>query len=365
MTILRRQVPHGCLFSQLPEGRGDVMRTVHAPFDRATAIADDLLYRESPRRTGSVTAPSGRARPDWQFGILAPPAYAMAHPSERSHAHAECLLDAGFDATLRIRVRFLQMVARTRSRRGSDGRFAAVDRAVLDDAEPRSWDEVVPREVDDEVTVADLLAASRGTADPEIEQPRWSWTHLGAPGRPDLWTRPALADAGLTARIGRGHITEIHAPGGRQVQPAPDGGDETAPRVVWDSWPVRGELRLSAGLQTGPHHLIRLRAELLNTSGWHLPSPEPGSHESLQARQRRRHGQALRRSLIGAHFLLSTTDGHFLSLAAPPRWAARYAGDCVNAGLWPALVGTDDGHDTVLAAPAVLPDFPVIATVPG
>jgi hypothetical protein len=52
------------------------------------------------------------------------------------------------------------------------------------------------------------------------------------------------------------------------------------------------------------------------------------------------------------------SDGDFVSLTDPPEEHRAVAGECVNDGVWPVLVG--DSH-TMLASPIILEDHPRIA----
>ncbi|MGA9392813.1 MAG: hypothetical protein WBV69_20455 [Candidatus Sulfotelmatobacter sp.] len=70
---------------------------------------------------------------------------------------------------------------------------------------------------------------------------------------------------------------------------------------------------------------------------------------------------ALMRSLVSAHVLLGVNGGQFVSLLEPPENLREMAGDCRNIGVWPVLVGNEGSHDTMLASPIILYDYPQIA----
>ncbi|AUI59217.1 hypothetical protein [Amycolatopsis sp. BJA-103] len=135
--------------------------------------------------------------------------------------------------------------------------------------------------------------------------------------------------------------TEIRVPfqvgGGEDVEQVRD---DT--RLVRRRAGLSGELRIRAVDLPDPFGGLKLRLRVENTSGWAEP-------EATRP-------DALAHSLIAAHALLSTSDGHFLSSADPPEWAARVTEECVNERLWPVLVG-----DTVLCTPIILNDHPEIA----
>ncbi|EIV91215.1 hypothetical protein [Frankia sp. QA3] len=330
------------------------MRTVQAPLDRAAAIADATIYRHDPdHRVRSGGGGSGRL-----VGVLTPAAYAARHPDDRAYVHAECLLEAGPDAVLTARVRWLQITTREqqvlRSGDASGGARAASDADADDQAE------FLPHEVDEAVTVADLLAARPG---PMAHPPGGGWPrgwlpHLSAP-RPDPWEPAREATGGPGATRSGAHTVQLSAPSGRRVRTVDHGGGAAPTRITWDTWFARAELRLSAGLYPGPRPLLRLRAELVNTSGWPPLADEAGERIPAGWAARTPRGQALRHALIGAHVILGTDQGRFVSLSAPPDWAREVARDCVNDGLWPAVVGGSGGdHTAVLIAPVRIPDDP-------
>jgi hypothetical protein len=116
--------------------------TTTDPFAQIRAIADATLYEGYVLYPYRASSTKNHAR--WQFGVLMPPDYAAADPSERSAAVTEVVLDAPRSARLQVRVRFLH----AQRRAGGD---------VPD------WDEATERTVDVEVAVADALAAPQTT----------------------------------------------------------------------------------------------------------------------------------------------------------------------------------------------------------
>src|SRR6202012_5936876 len=79
-------------------------------FDDAHAIADTVLFEGYMLYPYRANDPKNRVR--WQFGLLAPPAFAPAAPSERSFLQSDCLLE-GSEVQLEVQVRFLQVQQRT------------------------------------------------------------------------------------------------------------------------------------------------------------------------------------------------------------------------------------------------------------
>jgi hypothetical protein len=111
---------------------------VTTPLERVNAVADAVLYEGYLLYPYRASAAKNRAR--WQFGVLVPPAYAAGGTGEHSVARTECLLEPQPGAVLHVRVRFLQVQART-----GDGAVPV-------------WDEAVERETDVVVALDTLLA---------------------------------------------------------------------------------------------------------------------------------------------------------------------------------------------------------------
>ncbi|WP_261554131.1 hypothetical protein [Frankia tisae] len=325
------------------------MRTVQAPLDRAVAIADATIYRCDPDQR----ARSGAGRPSGLAGVLTPVAYAARHPDERAHVHAEFLLAADLDAVLTTRVRWLQITTREQQvlRPGGAGGGAALD------ADPDDQAEFLPHEVDEAVAVTDLLAVRPQpmAPSPSGEWPRGWLPHLSAP-RPDPWEPAGAAAGGSGSTRSGAHTVQLSAPSGRRVRTVDHGGGAAPTRITWDSWSARAELRLSAGLYPGPHSLLRLRAEVVNTSSWPSQADEAGEWIPAGWTARAPRRRALRHALIAVHVVLGTDRGRFVSLTAPPDWARDAARDCVNDGLWPAVVGGPADPTAVLIAPVRIPD---------
>jgi hypothetical protein len=108
---------------------------------------------------------------------------------------------------------------------------------------------------------------------------------------------------------------------------------------------IVGALRLSADAIDG---LIKLRVRIENLT------PFPGAGEAERS-------AAMRRSLVGAHTMLSVTEGAFVSLMDPPPEARAAARSCTNIHTWPVLAGTPGSRDVMLSSPIILEDYAAIA----
>ena len=123
-------------------------------------VADGVLYEGYILYPYRASAQKNRSR--WQFGVLMPPRYAAADPSETAMTRAECVFEHSGQPKVEVIVRFLQV-----QRRRTVG--AAVDSSV--------WDEAVEREVP--LTVESPALLGRDTA-----------TRFAVPGGSDCEARP-------------------------------------------------------------------------------------------------------------------------------------------------------------------------------
>ena len=107
--------------------------------DPVRKIADAVLYEGYILYPYRASAQKNRSR--WQFGVLMPPGYAAAEPSERSVTRAECVFEHAGQPAVTVIVRFLQ-VQRRHTPEGPAGPSAAS--AVR---APSVWDEAVAQEI--------------------------------------------------------------------------------------------------------------------------------------------------------------------------------------------------------------------------
>ena len=114
--------------------------------DDVRRVADAVLYEGYILYPYRASAQKNRSR--WQFGVLMPPAYAAADPSETTTVRAECVFTRDGEPSVDVVVRFLQVQRRT----------------CPGPAAPDTWDEAVEREVS--ATVAGAALFGDGTATP-------------------------------------------------------------------------------------------------------------------------------------------------------------------------------------------------------
>ncbi len=140
--------------------------------DDVRRVADAVLYEGYILYPYRASAQKNRSR--WQFGVLMPPAYAAADPSETTTARAECVFEHDGSPSFDVVVRFLQVQRRTGP--GAD-----------------DWDEAV----ECEATAAAAGAALFGDG---------TTTPFGIPGGEDR-EATAAGDVVRTRRTLRGVVT--------------------------------------------------------------------------------------------------------------------------------------------------------------
>ena len=175
--------------------------------DEVRRVADAVLYEGYILYPYRASAQKNRSR--WQFGVLMPPGYVAADPSESSTMRAESVFEHRGEPTVEVTVRFLQV-----QRRRTDG-------AVRDVSVPTVWDEAVEQEVTETVAAQALF--------------------------------------------GGGAVTRFTVPGGGDTETT------SGTRVVWRREPLTGTLWVRATPLPGPWQAARLTVQVTNESEWPLP----------------------------------------------------------------------------------------------
>jgi hypothetical protein len=273
-----------------------------ADFDSVRELADTVLFEGYMLYPYRADDPKNRIR--WQFGVLAPPGFVAADPSEHSRLQTDCLLEGGA-TEVSVQVRFLHVQRRTVQRASDEG---FVDAAALDvgNATYLPWDEAV---VFESVTTFDLhRAEARETA-----------VHLDVPAVDE--TEQLRDDTG--AVVGR---------------------------LVRRREALQSRLSCWVEALPGPYGVRRLRLRLDNLTQW---SPNGSAEPDRPA--------ALRHALVAAHLVIAAPGGAFVSLIDPPEWARSYAEGRVQEGVFPVLAGPAGDRSLVLASPIILYDHPMVA----
>jgi hypothetical protein len=274
-------------------------------------IAKAVLYEGYmlyPYRPSSV-----KNQQRWNFGVLCPQSYSEAqNGSEAWTMQTECLVEGGSLTGLEVRVRFLQLVAR------SVGQLTT------------PVNELLPGEIPEFRLVDKLAVAGR------VYQP-WQ----------EAVEREVVAPLCNVAALSQSAITQAFAfPAGKQLELLRESDGRIVAILVRERYDLLGEIELSGTRQNSGISKVSVR--IRNTT-------------PFEGAPRARREDALVQALVSAHTILGLQDGRFVSLLAPPKQMSELAASCKNVGTWPVLVGEEGQCDTVLSSPIILYDYPLVA----
>jgi hypothetical protein len=267
-------------------------------FAAAKAVADTVLYEGYVLYPYRASAAKNQVR--WQFGVLAPEAVAAA-VGERSTCRTECLLQSQGDATIEVRLRFLQVEARQVQASTADGDFTPVASLETGGRIHTTFEGGIEHEIDLEVAV-------RHGAGRESRQ-------ISLPSTTDA--EPVIGDDG-----------------------------KLAGRIVSERRALEATLSVDVA-RVGDGALSRVRVDVENVTRW---DGDPSPARALLVRQ----------ALVGVHTLLAGRGAGFVSLLDPPAGAEAAAAACASDGTYPVLVGVP-GEEVVLSSPIILPEHPEVA----
>jgi hypothetical protein len=273
--------------------------------DEVRRVADAVLYEGYILYPYRASAQKNHSR--WQFGVLMPPGYTAADPSESSQLTAECVFEHRGRPAVEITVRFLQV-----QRRRTEDAGAGPDPGAPATLAPASWDEAAEREVTVTIEGTDLL--------------------------------------------GPGKVVPFAVPGGEATETM------AGARVTRRREPLSGSVAVRATPLPGPWQAARLTVQVMNESAAPGSGQRPGSiPPPAGGRRPVSRDDALPAALVAAHLIISVSRGAFLSMTDPPEWAREQVAACQSTGCWPVLAGPDGDRQVMLAAPIILPDHPQVA----
>jgi hypothetical protein len=253
--------------------------------------------------------PSVKNRQRWTFGGLNPRAWCEAKGNGDAWAmQTECLIAGPRDATVNVRVRFLQLVARTVGElspplviwpTGGDPLYRPVESLRIGERLYQTWQEATEREI--------------LTGD---------------------WRLSDLAHA-------RTEVFNLSA--ARSLEPLRNSEGNIVGVLERRQQTVSGAVAVSATALE--KNLFKVTVRIVNETPAIVADRD----------------DAQLRSLVSTHAVLNVAGGEFVSLTDPPDGWREAAAGCRNIGCWPVLVGNEGDKDTMLASPIILPDYPQIA----
>lgn len=273
-------------------------------------IAKAILYEGYmlyPYRPSSV-----KNQQRWNFGVLCPRSYSELHNgTEAWTMRTECLIESNPHMQLEVRVRFLQLVARTVGElttplsglpSSESPKFHLVEKLSLNDRIYQPWQEAVEREV-----------------------------ILGMYGACSQAAKPVTTNFHYAAEMKFEYLCDK---------------DRTVGVIVREQRPLSGMIEvIGEPVQDG---LVKVTVLIRNTTDFDV------TKETVR-------DTALLSALVSTHTILGAGNGGFVSLLDPPEQLRELATTCKNAGTWPVLVGTQGQRDTLLSSPIILYDYPQIA----
>jgi len=273
-----------------------------------TEIANAVLYEGFilyPYRPSAI-----KNRQRWTFGGVFPQTYSMQTGSDPWALQTECLVQASSVPDMTVQLRFLHVVEREvqqfvgqAGEEANETSWHAVEALAIDEREYVSWDEAIERDIEFHAT-----ALQNEPTDPR---------RLGF-AFPASSEREVLRDK--SGRIAGALLRRRHALDG----------------VI-----------LVSSVVAAPG-LVRLRVRVENSTS--LFQDECTSRAVAQ-----------RAAFASTHAILRLANALFVSSIDPPAEFASAARATMNEGWWPVLVGDEGAHDTMLAAPIILYDYPKIA----
>jgi len=271
-------------------------------------IAKAVLYEGYmlyPYRPSSV-----KNQQRWNFGVLCPPAYCEAQNGGESWSMlTECLVEGDSATQIEVRVRFLQLVARSvgqltepvKDLPGEVPEFKPVEKLELNGRVYHAWQEAIERDL-----VLPLYS-------PSVQ----AHAH-----------EPFFLDSD------------------KQFEHLRNASEEITGVLVRERKPISGVIELMA--ERVEDGLFKISVLVRNTT-------------PLQGATACTRDEALLSSMASTHAVLGVQNGKFVSQTAPDDRFLAAAASCKNIGAWPVLVGEEGQRDTVLASPIILYDYPQIA----
>ncbi len=274
-------------------------------------IAKAVLYEGYmlyPYRPSSV-----KNQQRWNFGVLCPRSYSEAqNGSEAWTMQTEVLLEGGSTTALEVRIRFLQLVARTLGEPTGDSSdplpadtpsFRPVDHLEVNGRVYQSWQEAIEREFCLPIYNVEALLST-----PSL----------------DIFTFPAE----------------------RHLENILDAKGQVSGVIVRERRAISGAVEVSA--HRIQHGVSKISVIVRNTTPFEAKGNPSRDH-------------ALLSSMASSHTILGALNGRFVSMMAPPDHLAEIAAACNNIETWPVLVGKEGERDTMLSSRIILYDYPRIA----
>lgn len=264
-----------------------------------------ILY---PYRASAV-----KNRQRFNFGAIYPESYSAAERgSEAWQMQTQCLAEAGPNARLEVKVRFLHLLAREVGNLTSamaelpedkEPEFRIVESLEIGDQIFQTWQEGVERDVNvSTINLNELM----------VEPRRFAFAFQSK----------------------------------RKLEPIRGANGLVAGVILRRQEFIEGAIDLTA--EQIDDRLFKISARISNLTG-------------LEGEKLSERDEALMRALVSTHTIFSIREGEFVSLLDPPDRYSEASASCQNIGTWPVMVGAEGERDLMLSSPIILYDYPQIA----
>ena len=285
-------------------------------------IADAVLYEGYilyPYRPSAV-----KNQQRWNFGALCPESYSRAQGgTEAWTMQTECLATCGGATVLDLKVRFLHLSER-------EVCVPVAERASriagLGDRQIQSY-----------VSDSDLSVVASLEVGGRLFQ---TWQE-------SVERDVCLPGLNLSEMVARPQRLTFAFPQSREVEPLrEESNGHLAGVIVRRRQAIEGAVEVSA--ERAGADAFKITVRILNLT-------------VLEDAVGRSRDEALMRSFVSTHTILSVREGEFVSLLDPPETYKNAAAVCRNVGTYPVLVGEEGERGVVLSSPIILYDYPQIA----
>jgi hypothetical protein len=275
-------------------------------------IADAVLYEGYilyPYRPSAV-----KNQQRWNFGALCPESYSVAQGgTEAWTMQTQCLVQSSKSTTLDVKVRFLHLLERevreltkplAELDESLEPDFRVVQSLEVNGRLFQTWQEAVER---------DVCLPSMNVSEIIAEPKRLTFSFASS----------------------------------RKLEPLRDeSSGQLIGVIIRRQQAVEGAIEVAA--EPVAEDLLKVTVRILN-----LTTLEDAGQKSRD--------EALMRSFVSTHTILSMREGEFISLLDPPEAAREAAALCQNIGTYPVLVGEEGERECMLSSPIILYDYPQIA----
>jgi hypothetical protein len=293
-----------------PPQRTDLARAGRLAMNAIDGVDQAMLYEGYMHHPYKASSVKNRQR--WTLGSVYPQAWANWSGGDASMMQTECLIEGDEQTRVTVRPCFLHLI----------------NQDVRELSEPASvWaglDEVLSRPVGSLKVGGRRFDTSREASEQHVEVQPLSLGELCVEG----------------LRL------PFSLPGSRTVEPLVEADGRLRGVLVCARAAIDGRVECCASRID--ERTFRLTVRIVNVT----PVDEP-EHLNRDA--------ASSFALLSCHAVLDVQGAAFVSSIEPPDELAEAVAGCNNIGLWPVLIGSVERHDTMLAAPIILCDYPQVA----